>query len=1004
MTLHTTILAVYILLCIAGFLFLYKKEDWEIKPSPAYIVIILALGFAIRSVLARRDYAFWYDVGCFKAWADCTTYYGLGEMYHSGIFLDYPPGYMYVLFFTKLIQTLFRIGYNSVLYTYIIKLPAMLADIAGAYFIYRLAKEKKGEKWALFTAACFAFCPATIYNSAVWGQIDSYYTLLLVLSLYFVYKDNTVKAAVAYALALITKPQSLLFGPVLLFYILERKSRKEFFKAVGTGLGCLWLLALPFGKTLSPLWLINLYKNTFGGYKYFTVNGYNLFMLFDKNWAPLESVPFSGIINIAVIAACFVFCMYGYFRQRDKSKIFSSAFIFITVFFSFCTMMHERYMHPAIILALVCFVLSEKKEYFYLFLGSAGVNFMNVVASMRSQYDGYYPAPLMYKTVSIITVAVCIAGLMVYLKDTLQGRPLKLSKKVSEWLAVGAVTAVYAFFAFYQLGATDSPQTFWQAQTPGEWVIVNFNQRENVKNIRAFSGMGDQYSPEGSNTVKKGCDFEVLYWTDEGVWQNATEFNHDYVFTWQIKNVNFSAKSVLIRAKSVNQVLNEIVFTNEKGEIIRGTLQTGEFNYNENGPYQAVDESETLPKDTGYYSSMYFDEIYHARTAYEQLNDYSIYETTHPPLGKILISIGIAIFGMTPFGWRFMGTASGVVMVVLMYLLAKQLLKNEKAALLCAFIFAFDFMHYTQTRLATVDSFLVMFVMLMFLFMLKYAEIPLTERIYEQFLYLLLSGIFMGCAIAVKWNGAYGAAGLAVYYFITLFIKYRTAAAGKEQTEHKALMMKAFDTCVWCVVAFVLVPLGIYFASFSPVLRQSGISAKISEFISYQMHMFDYHSQLVAEHFFSSPWYTWPFIQKPIWYSATYTGSNISSISAFGNIAVWPLMPFCLVYVLVDSIKNKDRRGVLILTGYLGCFLPWILVSRLAFIYHYFPATVFGVLAIGYRWQKLAQKLDDQKKYMIIYPAIVFICFIIFLPVLSGVAVSQEYANALELLPTWYFA
>ncbi|MBQ8603390.1 MAG: glycosyltransferase family 39 protein [Oscillospiraceae bacterium] len=1004
MTLHTTILAVYIALCMAGFLFLYKKENFEIKPSPVYIFIILAVGFGIRSLLAARDYAFWYDVGCFKAWADCTTYYGLGEMYHSGIFLDYPPGYMYVLWFTKLFQTLFKIDYNSVLYTYIIKLPAMLADVGGAYFIYHLAKEKKGEKWGLFAAACFAFCPATVYNSAVWGQIDSYYTLLLVAALYFVYKDDTVKAAVTYALALITKPQSLLFGPVLLFYILEKKSWKEFFKAVGTGLGCLWLLALPFGKTISPLWLINLYKNTFGGYKYFTVNGYNLFMLFDKNWTPLDSVPFSGIINIAVIAACFVFCMYGYFRQQDKSKIFSSSFIFITVFFSFCTMMHERYMHPAIILALICFVLTDKKEYFYLFLGSAGVNFMNVVASMRSQYDGYYPTPLMYKTVSLVTVSVCIAGLAVYLKATLKGRPLNLTAKTKEWLAVGAITAVYAFFAFYQLGATDSPQTFWQTQTAGEWVIVNFNQTENVKEIRAFSGMGDQYSPQGSNTQKMGCDFEILYWTDEGMWQNATEFNHDYVFTWQIKNVDFTTKSVLIRAKRTDQVLNEIVFTNEKGEIIRGTLQTGEFNYNENGPYQAVDESETLPADSGYYSSMYFDEVYHARTAYEQLKGYSIYETTHPPLGKILISIGIAIFGMTPFGWRFMGTARGVVMVVIMYLLAKQLMKNEKTALLCCFIFAFDFMHYTQTRLATVDSYLVLFVMLMFLFMLKYAEIPLTERVYEQFLYLLISGTFMGCAIAVKWNGAYGAAGLAVYYFITLFIKYRTAAAEKDKAEQKKLALKAFDTCVWCIVAFVLVPFIIYFASFSPVLRESGIAAKVSEFFTYQVNMFNYHSQLVAEHFFSSPWYTWPFIQKPIWYSATYIGSNISSISAFGNIAVWPLMPFCLVYVLINSIKEKDRRGILILTGYLGCFLPWVLVTRLAFIYHYFPATVCGVLAIGYRWQKLSEKLGYKQKYMIIYPVVVFICFMIFLPVLSGVAASQEYVNALELLPTWYFA
>ena len=377
MTQYFIIAALYTALCLAGYGFVEKhtplpkkkakgQPDLQLKNSHKYLALMLAAAFCLRLVLAMRNRAFWVDIGCFKAWADATTYYGLGGMYHSGMFLDYPPGYMYVLWLTRLLRGLLGFEYDSVAYTFLIKLPPMVADLASAYLIYRLAMEKLDSRWALFLSAAYVFGPGVVYTSSVWGQIDSFYTLFMVLALYYISKDDVVKASVVYAIALITKPQALLFGPVLLFWVISKKDWKILVKAVSIGLGCMWLLALPFGQSLSPLWLINLYKNTFNGYRYFTINGYNLYMLAGLNWQKLDKVAGAESINTVVILLCFVFCRIIYFRRKEnKGKIFSTALVFITVFFSFCTMMHERYMHPAIILALVCYVLTEKKEYFY---------------------------------------------------------------------------------------------------------------------------------------------------------------------------------------------------------------------------------------------------------------------------------------------------------------------------------------------------------------------------------------------------------------------------------------------------------------------------------------------------------------------------------------------------------------------------------------------------------------------------------------------------------------
>ncbi len=1004
------IILLYTVMCLAGIIFLSgnitdnrTKQNAEKKTvsERKRLMLLLLAAFVLRRFFARQDRYFGVDIGCFKAWADATAYYGLGEMYHSGMFLDYPPGYMYVLRFTKIIRSILGLEYESVAYTFLIKLPAMLADIAGGCLVYKMTAENMEEKWALPLTAAYLFNPALIYTSSVWGQIDSFYTLLMVLSLYFISKDSVIKAAVVYAAALITKPQALLFGPVLLFWVISKKDLKIRLKAVATGLGCMWLMALPFGQSISPLWLINLYSNTFNGYRYFTINGYNTYMLAGLNWKKLADVPGAEYINIIVIALCFVFCRFAYYGQKEKSRIYTTALVFITVFFAFCTMMHERYMHPAIILALISFILTKNRAYFAIYLAATASNYLNVAASMITQCDGVEISRRVYSLVSIIAVATAVAAVATVYKGTEKVKAYNFKGSSKEVLAVAGLCLFYGMFAFFRLGATTAPENFYQSGKAGEWFVYRFDQPAYVNEIWSFTGMGDEFYPRENPSVKTGCEFEILAVGESGLWENMADLHHDYVFTWSCIETGFYADSIMVRAKEDNQVLNELVFLDEKGEIIRGNIETGaSFIYRQYSPFNAFDESHMLPDSRdSYYWSMYFDEIYHGRTAWEQLNGYTIYETTHPPLGKTIISLGVAIFGMNPFGWRCMGALRGVIMVRVFYVLARELFGKAKTAWLTAFVFAFDFMHYTQTRIATVDSYVVLFTMLMFLFMIRYAKIPMGKNQYGQMLNLLLSGLFMGCAIAVKWNGAYAVSGLAVYFFIALFIKYKDYNADKN---NKDGIKKSVYTCLWCVVCFILMPCIVYFASFGPVLYTEGVKQTVQTFISKQIHMFNYHSQLVAEHFFSSMWYTWPVIIKPIWYSISRFGDRVSSISAFGNPAVWlPMLP-ALVFTTYKGIKEKDRSVPVIVLGYLGAFLPWIAITRLAFIYHYFPATIFGTLAIGYVINRLG-KNKKAEKYLWVYPAAVFVLFIVFFPVISGLPAGANYVDRLELLDTWYF-
>ena len=72
-------------------------------------------------------------------------------------------------------------------------------------------------------------------------------------------------------------------------------------------------------------------------------------------------------------------------------------------------------------------------------------------------------------------------------------------------------------------------------------------------------------------------------------------------------------------------------------------------------------------------------------------------KNTHPVLGKEIISIGISIFGMNPFGWRVAGVIFGILMLPILYEILKQIFKKPLICFIGTFLFAFDFMHFTQS-------------------------------------------------------------------------------------------------------------------------------------------------------------------------------------------------------------------------------------------------------------------------------------------------------------------
>jgi dolichyl-phosphate-mannose--protein O-mannosyl transferase len=404
---------------------------------------------------------------------------------------------------------------------------------------------------------------------------------------------------------------------------------------------------------------------------------------------------------------------------------------------------------------------------------------------------------------------------------------------------------------------------------------------------------------------------------------------------------------------------------------------------------------------------MMFDEVYHGRTAYEFIHGLPTYETTHPPLGKALMAWGIRLFGMNPFGWRFMSAMMGILMLPLIYAFGRALFDNTLAATAATVLLAFDCMHFTLSRIATIDVFAAFFILLMYYLFLRYMQISRDDvdivpygKLVDLFgqsvrklcafplsyIPLGLCGLAMGLAIATKWTGVYAGLGLGLI-FLWHLAHDRPARMGR---------LVAF-----CLAFFVLAPGLIYFASYRPFVSHAAGEGYWQAFINNNKSMFSYHSELKADHYYSTPFYDWPTVRMPLLYATDPVGDLTSSVSCMGNPAIWWPGILAVLFCIYRFLGKKDGKAGYLVVAYLAQYLPWFFVERITFIYHYFPASLFMILMIAYALHLLAEARPWGKWVAIGYLAAAVAVFAIFYPVVSGLPFDRDYQFALRWLPEW---
>ncbi|MGH2740063.1 MAG: phospholipid carrier-dependent glycosyltransferase [Actinomycetota bacterium] len=359
----------------------------------------------------------------------------------------------------------------------------------------------------------------------------------------------------------------------------------------------------------------------------------------------------------------------------------------------------------------------------------------------------------------------------------------------------------------------------------------------------------------------------------------------------------------------------------------------------------------------------------------------------HPPLGKQLIAVGIDGFGNRSLGWRMAGAAAGTVTVALAGALGFLLFGSALWAGVGALLLATESLHFVQSRIAMVDVFLAMFVVLGFLLLVAdRRRVDAGSRPARAFPPLqLAAGAAFGAAIASKWSGLLALLGGAI-----LAVAWGWRRRRDERSPGLALLRAEG---IGLVLAFAVVPFAVYLLTYLPWLAARGFD--LGAWADQHRGMADFHLGLSTLnesgdpiHPYMSRAWTWLFLLRPVayfWEGTDFTGAEILAI---GNPALFWGGVIVIPYLAYIWRKRKDWTAGAILVAILAQYLPWLIVARPLFLFYMTPVSPFLALGAAYLLRDLAAVRVEGRPLGAPAAALLLLAsvavFFFFLPVLTG--------------------
>ena len=417
-------------------------------------------------------------------------------------------------------------------------------------------------------------------------------------------------------------------------------------------------------------------------------------------------------------------------------------------------------------------------------------------------------------------------------------------------------------------------------------------------------------------------------------------------------------------------------------------------------------------------SRLYFDEVYYANDARSMLETgVEVDRPSHPPLGKWLIALGIAVVGFEPLGWRLASATAGTLTVLVTYLAASRLFERRWPAALASLFVAFDGLALTMSRIAMLDVFLGLFVVTGFWLVL----VALDRRRGASGA-LALAGVAFGLGLATKWPAALALVAALAVVLASQFLEGRRRHAGGWELARGA-GMAALCLLALPAVVYLLSYVG-WFANYhaSDAGRdrcpqggcEVGVAERARVWWDEQLELVDYHRRLPTTHPYRSSPTTWPLMTRPVlYYFERCTSDEVAAgkpcavsvghrakILGLGNPVLWWTALLAYPVVAWSALVRRRRSAVVVLIFLLGQYVPWLLTGKDGYFFYTTPLVPFVAMSVVY----LSVQAAASSRLRWLPAAIAALAvgaFVFFLPIWSAVELPKPALDARMWLGSW---
>ncbi|MEO7146464.1 MAG: phospholipid carrier-dependent glycosyltransferase, partial [Terrimesophilobacter sp.] len=362
----------------------------------------------------------------------------------------------------------------------------------------------------------------------------------------------------------------------------------------------------------------------------------------------------------------------------------------------------------------------------------------------------------------------------------------------------------------------------------------------------------------------------------------------------------------------------------------------------------------------------------------------------HPPLGKWIIALGLAVFGaQDSVGWRISTALVGILLVVLTMVIAKGLFRSTLLATIAGGLLAIDGNAIVMSRVALLDGILTFFVLLAFGAVLldrghsaRRLQRWIRRRTNESRTidwgpalwwrpWLIAAAALLGFASAVKWNGIYFLAAFAIYSLVVDAMARRRAGvtffgsgtAFKQAPVSFLLMVPIALACYQVTWTGWFVTDGGYYRHWAEQAGNawqgvlSWVPLSVQSFWHYQASAYAYHVGEHQQHSYQANPLTWLLMIRPtaMYYRASDFGVNGcqfvrcgESITEIANPLIWWGAVAAAVYLIYRLVRHREWQVGAILIGLAAGYLPWLLyLNRTVFQFYTIVFEPYLILALA---------------------------------------------------------